>query len=113
MKHSLKTRYKMALAMAMSAYVSINAHAATSGEALPWEGPLDKIKASLTGPVAITISIIAIAGCGLAIIFGGEMNDFIKRLVYIVLVVSVVAFAAQIMTKVFGASSALIPFITG
>ncbi|OCR84615.1 conjugal transfer protein TrbC, partial [Campylobacter fetus subsp. testudinum] len=72
------------------------AFAATTGAGLPWEGPLDTIKASITGPVAFTISILAIVGCGIGLVWGGEMSGFIKTLVYIVLVIALVVGATNI-----------------
>ncbi|EAH8245471.1 conjugal transfer protein TrbC, partial [Campylobacter coli] len=38
--------------------------ASTTGAGLPWEGPLEQIKASLSGPVAFIMSILAIIGAG-------------------------------------------------
>jgi type IV secretion system protein VirB2 len=62
------------------------AHAATAGGSLPWDTPLTTLKTDITGPVAFTISLLAMVACGAALVFGGEINEFIRRLVMIVLV---------------------------
>ncbi|MGD0475616.1 MAG: TrbC/VirB2 family protein [Candidatus Velthaea sp.] len=55
------------------------AFAATGGTALPWEGPLQTIQDSLTGPVATTIAVIALFAAGAGLVFGDEMSNFVKR----------------------------------
>ena len=62
------------------------AHAANAGGSLPWDTPLTTLKTDITGPVAFTISLLAMVACGAALVFGGEINEFIRRLVMIVLV---------------------------
>ena len=62
---------------------------ASSGGSRPWEGPLQQIQESITGPVAGAIALAAVAIAGGMLIFGGELNDFARRLVYIVLVAGI------------------------
>ena len=62
------------------------AHAANAGGALPWDTPLTTLKTDITGPVAFTISLLAMVACGAALVFGGEINEFIRRLIMLVLV---------------------------
>ena len=81
---------------------------AAQAQGLPWEGPLAKLQASLSGPVAGAISIIAIVICGAALIFGGEINEFTKKMIFVVLVVSVIAGAVTLYDTFWGASAALI-----
>lgn len=83
------------------------AFASTTGAGLPWESPLETIKASITGPVAFTISILAIVACGIGLVWGGEMTTFVKTLVYIVLVIALVVGATNIMAM-FNTTGALI-----
>lgn len=59
---------------------------AGGGGGLPWEGPLQQIQQSITGPVAGFIALAAVAVAGGMLIFGGELNDFARRLMYVVLV---------------------------
>ncbi|EPA8620906.1 TrbC/VirB2 family protein [Campylobacter coli] len=81
--------------------------ASTTGAGLPWEGPLEQIKASLSGPVAFIMSILAIIGAGAGLIWGGELSGFIKTLIYIVLVIAIVVGAGNFM-GIFNTSGALI-----
>ncbi len=81
------------------------AHASSTG--LPWEGPLDQIKQSITGPVAVGVTTLAIAGGSLGLIFGGELGEFAKRAAYIVLGAGATLGAGQ-LASLFSASSTLI-----
>jgi type IV secretion system protein TrbC len=74
---------------------------------LPWEGPLQQIQQSITGPVAGFIALAAVAVAGGMLIFGGELNDFARRLMYVVLVAGILLGATQIV-GLFGASGASI-----
>lgn len=81
--------------------------AAGGGGGLPWEGPLQQIQQSINGPVAGTIALAAVAIAGGMLIFGGELNDFARRLVYVVLVAGILLGATQIV-GLFGAAGASI-----
>jgi len=78
---------------------------ASSGGSLPWEGPLEQIQESITGPVAGYIALAAVAIAGGMLIFGGELNDFARRLVYVVLVAGILLGATTIV-GLFGATGA-------
>lgn len=80
---------------------------ASSGGGLPWEGPLEQIQQSITGPVAGFIALAAVAVAGGMLIFGGELNDFARRLMYVVLVAGILLGATQIV-ELFGTSGASI-----
>ena len=69
---------------------SSTAHAAGSG--MPWEGPLDQILASVTGPVARVVAVLVITITGLTLAFGDSGGGF-RRLIQIVFGLSI-AFAA-------------------
>ena len=81
--------------------------ASSSGGSLPWEGPLQQIQQSITGPVAGYIALAAVAIAGGMLIFGGELNDFARRLMYVVLVAGVLLGATTIV-GLFGATGASI-----
>lgn len=80
---------------------------AGSAGSLPWEGPLKQIQESITGPVAGAIALAAVAIAGGMLIFGGELNDFARRLVYVVLVAGILLGATNIV-GLFGATGASI-----
>ena len=84
---------------------------ASGGGGLPWEGPLQQIQESITGPVAAAIALVAVAIAGGMLIFGGELNDFARRLVYVVLVTGILLGATQIVA-LFGSSGASIASAT-
>ena len=76
--------------------------AATTG--LPWEGPMAKILASVTGPVAQFLGVIAIVISGFGIAFG-EAGSGMRRLFQVVLGLSIAFTAAALLNSVFGVSS--------
>lgn len=80
---------------------------ASSGGGLPWEAPLEQIQQSITGPVAGFIALSAVAVAGGMLIFGGELNDFARRLMYVVLVAGILLGASQIVA-LFGATGATV-----
>src|ERR1700680_4600779 len=69
---------------------------------LPWEKPMTAIATSLTGPVAYAIGLIGIAIAGGAMLWGGELTEFGRRACMIGLVVSVLVFAAPMLSSAFG-----------
>jgi type IV secretion system protein VirB2 len=83
------------------------ANAAATGT-LPWERPMTAIATSLTGPVAYAIGLIGIAIAGGAMLWGGELTEFGRRACMIGLVVSVLVFAAPMLSSAFGVSAAVI-----
>ncbi|WP_371349327.1 TrbC/VirB2 family protein [Ancylobacter sp. IITR112] len=99
--------YRLALAALALALVLSEPAFASGGGSLPWEGPLQQIQQSITGPVAGFIALAAVAVAGGMLIFGGELNDFARRLMYVVLVAGILLGATQIVA-LFGASGASI-----
>lgn len=97
----------IALLAAPMVLASVAPALASSGGSLPWEGPLQQIQESITGPVAGAIALAAVAIAGGMLIFGGELNDFARRLVYIVLVAGILLGATNII-GLFGATGASI-----
>ncbi|HEJ9744099.1 TPA: TrbC/VirB2 family protein [Proteus mirabilis] len=87
----------------------LSSHAmAGQTQGLPWESPLEKIKNSITGPVAGAISFLGICVAGMMLIWGGEMSDFTKRIVYVVLVISIIL-GASVVINMWQGNGALIP----
>jgi type IV secretory pathway VirB2 component (pilin) len=82
--------------------------AAGAGTGLPWEGPLSKIRQSISGPVAFVISLLGLIACGATLIWGGEVSEFLRRIIYLVLVISLIVFANTILTGVLF-SGAMVP----
>jgi len=80
--------------------------ASTTG--LPWESPLQTLGSSLTGPVAGFISLIAIVICGITAAIGQDLSGFIKGLIGVVFVISVILGAASLIRILFGSTGAVI-----
>lgn len=79
--------------------VSANAYAAGSG--MPWEGPLQKILDSFSGPVAKIIGVIAIIATGLGLAYG-EGGTGMKKMLQIVFGLSIAFTAASFGLSFFG-----------
>ncbi len=88
------------------------AWAAQAGAGLAWEGPLQTLTRSIQGPVAFAISLLGVVVCGAMLVFGGEINEFVRRAIMLVLVVAMIAFAANILTGLFN-YGALVPVAGG
>lgn len=84
----------------------ISRQAYAGGAGMPWEGPLNQLLASLTGPVAkvIGVSAIVISALGLAI---AESGHFMKKVIGLVFGLSVAYNAVTIAVTWFGASGGI------
>lgn len=94
-------------ALVLFFFFAASAHAGTASDstagALPWEGPLKKIRDSISGPVAFAIALLGIIACGATLIWGGEVSEFTRRIIYVVLVVCIIVFANAMLTTTIGA----------
>jgi len=91
------------LAFILLVLIAAPAHAAdatssTGGPGLPWESALDTIKKSISGPVAFVIALLGIIATGATLIWGGEISEFSRRIIYVVLVVCIIVFANTLLT---------------
>ncbi|HAN9741188.1 TPA: conjugal transfer protein TrbC, partial [Escherichia coli] len=68
------------------------------GAGLPWEGPIAKLVQSISGPVAFGIALLGIIACGATLIWGGEISEFTRRIIYVILVVCIIVFAKNLLT---------------
>jgi type IV secretory pathway VirB2 component (pilin) len=84
------------LVLALAAFGSFSSVA--QAQSLPWDGPLQTLQTSLTGTVARAIGVIALAASGGMLAFGGELSDFTKRILMVVLALSVMLMANQFMS---------------
>lgn len=66
----------------------------------PWETGLTKLQDSLTGPVATGLALIGIVAAGGMLLFGGEISGFMKSVVYLILVISLIICADKVLTMV-------------
>ena len=96
----------MAAALTIISVAPALANTTNGAGALPWEKPLGDIQASLTGPVALAISFIALFAAGAGLVFGDEMSNFVKRVL-----IGVMSLALLIAGSAF--LSGLFPNFTG
>jgi len=81
---------------------------ASTTTGMPWEDPLDTIMNSITGPVAMVISLLGVTVAGGMLIFGGELGEFTRRIVMLVLVIGLLVSSASILSLLYGGASALV-----
>lgn len=95
-------------AAAVIVFVSIAGTAHASGSGMPWEGPLEQIVDSITGPVARAAAVIAIVIAGTAIMFS-EGGGGVRKLAFVGLGIAVMFAAVSFFLDFFGfAGGALI-----
>src|SRR3954453_1920700 len=98
---------KMSTVCVLAFAFSLQAFGSAAGT-LPWEAPMQAIATSLTGPVAYAIGLIGIAIAGGTMLWGGELTEFGRRACMIGLVVSVLVFAAPMLSSAFGVAAAVV-----
>ena len=107
--HTSDTAFLCLVGMAIVAmFMVTQAHAsAGTGGGLPYEGWLNNLRASVTGPVAFALAIIGIVIAGGTLIFGGDLNGFFRTLIFIVLVMALLVGAQNMMSTFFGQGAVL------
>ncbi len=102
------TRYKEILWVGLILTLMVTDATAGTATGLPWENPLQTLTNSFTGPFALAVSLIAIVITGAMLIWGGEVNDFARKLIVIILVIALIVAATNVLTTLFGATGAVI-----
>lgn len=77
------------------------APAYAAGSGMPWEGPLEQIVDSITGPVARAAAVIAIVIAGVTIIFS-EGGGGVRKLAFVGLGIAVMFAAVSFFLDFFG-----------
>ena len=99
MKYKMLAIIWIWLLVGMVLCVPRTAHAATGGAGLPWETPLTTLSNSVTGNVAYAVSLIGIVGAGGVLIFaGGQVNEFLRAVLFCVLVIAFIIAAKNTLT---------------
>ena len=104
----LRRNLCLALLAVSAAALVVDPALASSGGGLPWETPLNKVKDSLSGPVALAIGVIAFFAGGAMLVFGGEMTDFARRAALIVLACGFLLGGSNMLTTLYGSTSSSI-----
>jgi type IV secretory pathway VirB2 component (pilin) len=99
MKHRMLSIISVWLLVGMVLCAPRTALAATGGAGLPWETPLTTLSNSVTGPVAYAVSLVGIVGAGGILIFaGGQINEFLRAVLFCVLVIALIISAKNTLT---------------
>jgi type IV secretion system protein VirB2 len=80
--------------------------ALASSAGMPWEGPLNKLLLSLTGPVAKAIGVFAIIGLGFGIAFS-EGGSGLRKALWVVLGLAIAFSATSFFLSFMGFSGGL------
>lgn len=78
---------------------------AAGGPGLPWEAPLTTLTNSIRGPVAFAISLLGIIVCGALLIWGGEISEFVRRSVMLVLVIALLVLSTNVLSGLFATAA--------
>lgn len=93
----IRGRAHMRFAVAVALGLGVTSVASATNAALPWESGLGVFMASITGPVAGIISVLAICVCGGLLAMGAELNDIVKRSAQVVLAIGICVGAATVI----------------
>ena len=104
----MNSLYRRTLVAPLLLMMGRSAWAGGGGGGLPWETPLNTVAQSLTGPVALSISLIALMVAGGTLVFGGELSEFARRSCVAVLAIAFLVLGAGFMTSLFGVGGALV-----
>ena len=104
----MNSLFKRTMLAPLFLLASSAAWAGGGGGGLPWETPLNTVAQSLTGPVALSISLIALMVAGGTLVFGGELSEFARRSCVAVLAIAFLVLGAGFMTSLFGVGGATV-----
>ena len=92
--------HKVAYGVTLSFVMANICFASEAGGNMPWEGPLQKIMDSISGPVAKTLGVIVIVIAGLGIAFG-ESGSGVRKIFQVVLGLAIAFSAASIIASLY------------
>src|ERR1700686_1134449 len=71
---------------------------ASTGGGLPWDTPLQTLQNDLTGPVATTVSVLALFAAGAALVFGEELGLLVRRALLLVVAIAFLVLGNNFLT---------------
>lgn len=86
---------------------------ATEGGGLPFDSWFTKIQASITGPFAFAMSLIGMAVTGTILIFGGDLNSVVQKIIVIILLLSLLIAGDSLLLAFTGKGAEITAFIKG
>ena len=90
---------RLITAATLALLLAAPAHAAGSG--MPWEGPLEQVVDSITGPVARAAAVIAIVLAGITVTFS-EGGSGVRKLTFVGLGIAIMFAAVSFFLAFFG-----------
>jgi len=78
--------------------IHVPAMASSTAGSLPWDAPLQTLAADLTGPVATSISLIALFVAGAVLVFGEDLSHFARRALMAVIAIAFLLLGARFLT---------------
>ncbi|MGD9964914.1 MAG: TrbC/VirB2 family protein [Hyphomonadaceae bacterium] len=97
----MKSHRVLRIAAIGLALLACAAPAYAAGSGMPWEGPLEQIVDSITGPVARAAAVIAIVIAGVTIIFS-EGGGGVRKLAFVGLGIAIMFAAVSFFLDFFG-----------
>ena len=98
---------KRAISLISVALITLAAgDALASSAGMPWEGPLERLLQSLTGPVAKAVGVFAIIGLGFGIAFS-EGGCGLRKALWVVLGLAIAFSATSFFLSFMGFSGGL------
>ena len=98
---------KRAISLISVAVLTLAAgNALASSAGMPWEGPLERLLQSLTGPVAKAVGVFAIIGLGFGIAFS-EGGSGLRKALWVVLGLAIAFSATSFFLSFMGFSGGL------
>lgn len=99
--HRARLRNAAKITGAVALFVLAAGPAQAAGSGMPWEGPLEQIVDSITGPVARAAAVIAIVIAGVTIIFS-EGGGGVRKLAFVGLGIAIMFAAVSFFLDFFG-----------
>jgi type IV secretory pathway VirB2 component (pilin) len=81
------------------------ASSATTGGGLPYESFLTNITKSISGPLAYAFALGGVAGAGGTLIFGGDLNGFLRVIILLVCFAALLVSAPALLSSISGAGA--------
>jgi type IV secretion system protein VirB2 len=97
----------MGLALTMLLFWPHAAWASNTTGGLPYESYLTNVRNSMTGTVGYTFALVGIVVAGGVLIFGGDLNGFVRTLLLIVLVASMLVGANSVLSSITGGGAVI------
>jgi type IV secretory pathway VirB2 component (pilin) len=92
------------------------ASSAGAGGGLPYESFLTNVTKSVSGPLAYGIALLGVAGAGGTLIFGGDLNGFLRVIILLVCFCALLISAPALLSSISSAGAVValaIPAVLG